>query len=291
MIKFESLGRKVIFVYDLEFIGDVHNHKTCKIWDISILCVSTGETFNTVVDPDSTCQNFPPPVVEGLFDLTRKFLNENRALTFNRMWPRIVQWVENRTFGNKAIFISHNNFSSDKPVLENHMLTYGTTIPTNWLFFDSLHYFRDNIKNLHDYSLKGMVKYLMEIEHTDAHRAYIDTVRLTECLNIFTGGRWGLSGTVLPAFATSLRTLKGVGSMVETVFMKNDITCEEVLQHNLNNLVQLGYQQNRNPQTVMSEYIYNILFRENVPVENIKLVTQSIFFNYIRLNTINNVFN
>ena len=33
MIKFESLGRKVIFVYDLEFIGDVNNHKTCKIWD------------------------------------------------------------------------------------------------------------------------------------------------------------------------------------------------------------------------------------------------------------------
>jgi len=291
MLKFESLGRKVIFVYDLEFIGDVNNHKTCKIWDISILCVSTGETFNTVIDPDSSIRNFPPPVIDGLYHLTRDFLNEKRALTFDKMWPKVIQWVENRAFGNKAILVSHNNFSSDKPVLENHMLTYGTNIPNNWLFFDSLHYFRDNIKILHDYSLKGMVKYLLDIEHADAHRAYIDTVRLAECLKIYTTNTWTLTGTVLPAYVTSLRTLKGIGEHVENVFIQQGITCEEVLQHNLHNIIQIGYQQNKTPREAISEFIYNILFRENIPMDNISQVTHSVLVNHIRLNTVNNIFN
>ena len=149
-------------MYDLEFIGDVNNIKTCQIWDISILCVNTGETYNVVIDPDPKIEIFPPPVVEGLFNLTRDFLKDNKALPFSNMWPNVVRGVENRTFGGKAVFISHNNFSSDKPVLENHMIVHQTSIPQNWLFFDSLHYFRDNIQGTTDYSLKGLVKYILK---------------------------------------------------------------------------------------------------------------------------------
>lgn len=288
---FESLGHKIIFVYDLEFIGDVNNIKTCQIWDISILCVNTGETYNVIIDPNPNVKIFPPPVAEGLYNLTRKFLDGNNALPFSNMWPTLVRWVENRTFGGKAILISHNNFSSDKPVLENHMLVHGTTIPMNWLFFDSLHYFRDNISGTTDYSLKGLVNFILKTDHTGAHRAEADTIMLSNCIKYITDNKWNLVGPVYPCFYSSLRKLKGVGSTVESVFWQHGITCEEYLLQNISHIIQMGLNNSKTPRQSTEEYIYSILNNNNIPIDNIQTVTTSVLFRYIGANTLNDVLN
>jgi hypothetical protein len=290
MKHFEQLGPKIIFVYDLEFIGDVNNIKTCQIWDISILCVHSGETYNVVIDPDPVVQKFPPPVVDGLFNLTREFLDENNALPFNNMWPNVVRWVESRTFGGKSVFISHNNFSSDKPVLENHMTVHGTSIPQNWLFFDSLHYFRDNIQGTGDYSLKGLVHYILKTDHDGAHRAEADTIKLTECIKRVTDGNWNLRGPLYPPFYSSLRKLKGIGAMVETVFWNNGISCEEFLLHTISHVIQLGLPL-KTPRQSVQEFLFNILNNGNIPMDNIQVVINSVLLRYVGANTFNDVFN
>lgn len=288
---FEQLGQKHIFVYDLEFIGDVNVIKSCQIWDISILHVNTGETFTTLVDPDPKVLHFPPPVVEGLFNLTRTFLNESQALPFNIIWQRVVAWVERRVFGQSAVFISHNNFSSDKPVLENHMLMYQSIIPPNWLFFDSLHFFRDNLKQTVDYSLKGLVSLILKENHTGAHRAEADTRKLYQCLKVYTNGQFKLNGPVYPAYMSSLRKLKGIGASVESILWSKGYSCEEYLINAVSRTIQIGNLNAKTPKQSVEEFIYSTLGGENIPLDNINTIVQSLLFCYIGANTFNDVFN
>ena len=42
---------KTLFVFDLEFIGDVRNLETCYIWEIAVYCTTTGQWFEAIVDP------------------------------------------------------------------------------------------------------------------------------------------------------------------------------------------------------------------------------------------------
>lgn len=288
---YETLNFKHVFVYDLEFIGDINDIKSCKIWDISILYVKTGETFGAIIDPDPDVIHFPPPVVDGLFNLTRNFLNENNSKSFGKIWHKIYKWVNSRTYGENCVFISHNNFSSDKPVLENHFTYYNISIPNNWYFFDSLNYFRDNIRNIYDYSLKGLVKYLLKKEHKYAHRAEADTIMLYECLTLYTKNIWNLNGLVYPMFVTSLRIMKGIGSVVEISFLKNGITSEEILMQQLSMITQLGNTLNNNYNMAIYHYIFDILHRDNIPIDNIKTVVNSICSRYMRTNFFNNILN
>jgi hypothetical protein len=213
------------FVYDLEFIGDVTDTPSCKIWEISILCVATKETCGCVIDPDRRVRVFPPPAAEGLFNLTRSFLTSKNAVDFGTNWKKIVGWVSARS-SNAVVLISHNNFCSDKPVLENHFLQYHSCIPYNWYFFDSLHYFRDNLKT-YDYSLKGLVRLLLNTTHEHAHRAKEDTIKLFECIDKFTNKTWKLTGLAYIPYTSSLRKIQGVGASVERALMSIGYTCEE----------------------------------------------------------------
>ena len=302
MILFENDKFNHIFIYDLEFIGDVNSISTCQIWDISVLYVQTGEVFNAIIDPDPTIFKFPPPVAAGLFNLTRSFLNENNAKTFPVSWQNLINWINVRIQNEKCVFISHNNFSSDKPILENHVNFWLSNIPMNWYFFDSLNYFRDNIKTTNDYSLKGLVNLILHKTHTDAHRAETDTRRLYECLNIYTNGKWNLSGSCYPPFMSSLRILKGVGNAVEHAFFKRGITCEEYLFQQINLIIQMANSVKKEPHHVVYQFIFDILRKDNIPADNIGIIVQSILaknnYNNVLLldvnsytNTFDNIFN
>ena len=43
---------KSFFLFDLEFIGDVRNLNSCRIWEIAIFSLRTNQWFECVVDPD-----------------------------------------------------------------------------------------------------------------------------------------------------------------------------------------------------------------------------------------------
>ena len=255
----EVLPHKKIFVYDLEFIGDVNDILSCKIWDIAFLCVETGERISSIVEPDITMNHIPPPIVDGLFPLTREFLNEHCALPFYTVWNRILKWILNRSKNSNVVLVSHNNFSSDKLVFENHMKKYNCFIPHYIYFFDSLLFFRDNIKT-HDYSLKGLVKLILNKDHTNAHRADIDTIRLYKCIKHI---NIPLKGYVFPLYSNSLRTIKGIGSSAENILIQHNIVSKEQLFENIYNM---GY-----------DILYTCFLNTNISVKNIEIIKHSIF--------------
>ena len=143
MMQVQDVEETSIFIYDLEFIGDVSQPTKCVIWDIAVYCVRTREMFRAVIDPNPSCMIFPPPPTPECMQLTREFLYRHRAKTFDMVYTKLVRWVFNRTNGS-PIFISHNNFRADKPVLISEIARYNMMIPTTWYFFDSLLYIRDN---------------------------------------------------------------------------------------------------------------------------------------------------
>lgn len=208
----EDLVSPTFFVYDLEFIGDVKRPETCLIWDLAVLCVRTGETFRAVIDPDPMMRYFPPPPAEGCMQLTRAFLNRHRAKPVYNILPKLFRWMMNRT-KHVSVMISHNNFRSDKPVIEFECMRYGIAMPTNLYFFDSLLYFRDTFPKLGDYSMQHLVKRFLPDRKGVSHRAYQDTMDLHAILNYD-----NLKGEVLRPFSTSLRAVQGIGRAVQNRF-------------------------------------------------------------------------
>jgi hypothetical protein len=233
MFKIESYHNHMqLFVFDFEFIGDVKNPSTCKLWDICIHHIQSGTTFNAIIDPIPGCNIFPLPPVADLFHVTRKFLDHNNAPEFSVVFNKMVRWVENRCFKSRVpILISHNNFSSDKLVLEHECNTRGLMIPINWLFFDSLIYFRDFTTTMNnEYSLKSLVKCILGKEHLNAHRAYTDTMALTNIIKTYTHEDYTLlRGNIFIPNVTSLRTIPGIGNSVEKSFITIGIETKEQL--------------------------------------------------------------
>ena len=222
------------FVYDLEFIGDVSNPSTCKIWEMSFMCVDTGETCNCVIDPDPDVQLFPPPPIPELFHLTRPFLNQHCAVDFKTNWEKVTRWIWSNASRLPIVLISHNNVLADKPVLEHHLKVHNCIIDNQWYFFDSLLFFRDHYKT-NDYSLKGLVRRLLNENHVNAHRAKQDTVKLYQCLHAF---GWNLRGYAYGPFVSSMRKMGGVGSKVEHALILSGFCCEEQIMNHIYNLLQ-----------------------------------------------------
>ena len=247
-----------LFIYDLEFIGDIHNIDSCKIWDMSFLCVETGERISSIVEPDKNMEQIPPPVVEGLFPLTREFLNEHNALSFYTVWTKMLSWIMKRSYQHNVILVSHNNFLSDKPILENHIQWHKCYMPEHIYFYDSLLFYRDNIKT-NDYSLKGLVKLILNKEHKHAHRADIDTIRLHECLK---NTNISLNGFVFPLHVNSLRTIKGIGMASEHILMHHGIqTREQLVKHIIDNDINI---------------VYSYFINTSVSLENVETIKSSL---------------
>jgi hypothetical protein len=284
-----SKGTVAYFVYDLEFIGDINQLSSCKIWDFSIACVETRETFNAIIEPDKTLCEIPEPVVDGLFPLTRAFLTAKRATGFKPAWERIVRWVNARCGTNPVVLISHNNFLSDKPILENHLIQYSTHVPSSWGFYDSLHYFRDNYKT-YDYSLKGLVNSILYKTHDNAHRARADTNMLMACLDTFTDGQWCLNGFAYPLFVNSLRRLRGVGQAVEAYLFTHGFIHEEQLLSRAKIFIHDDILSNRPMDKSLNTFLTHFFINANVPISTVQSISNSILNNFKSTQFVNNIF-
>jgi len=277
------------FVYDLEFIGDINVLSSCRIWDISIACVDTGETFNAIVEPDSTLREIPPPVVDGLFPLTRLFLEEHHVVAFKTAWEKMVDWVNARRT-NPVVLISHNNFLSDKPILEQHIVRHQAGVPSSWFLYDSLHYFRDNYKT-YDYSLKGLAKSIMYRAHDHAHRARADTIMLTDCLEKHTNGTWHLNGFAYPLFVNSLRCIRGIGQTVEAILLERGFTNENELLSRANLCIQHDLFAQQPLQKSLNFMLLQIFYGVAVPVSTVQTISNTLLNNFKRTQLVNNIFN
>jgi|TARA_B110001452_G_C15193880_1_gene414445 DNA polymerase III epsilon subunit-like protein len=264
-------GRTHLFIFDLEFIGDVRNLKSCQIWEIAVCSVQSGEWFEKVVDPDPTAKIFPNPPIPEIPQLTRDFLDKNKAIIWSSVFQELATWVENKLQpGTIPVFVSHNTFRADKPVLELECRRYNIRIPLHWYFFDSLHYSRSVLRNsTGNYSLSGLHEQLFKQPIENVHRARADVVACMRILTHLTDTTWCMLGPVYPAYSTSLRTIRWIGRKAEEILCGTGMTSVENLVMHLENNIKSDYLRFNIDETLSVEKTINNLFHNKLPSDNI----------------------
>ena len=222
-------GRTQIFVFDLEFIGDVRELQTCRIWEIAVFCVSSCNWFEKVIDPDPAAETFPEPPIPEIPRLERSFLTKNNPVLWSEAFQELAEWVTAQTSpGAIPVFISHNTFRADKPILELECRRYNVRLPLHWYFFDSLHFSRSVIRNsTGNYSLSGLHEQLFNKPIENVHRARADVVACMNIMSNLTNNSWAVTGPIYPSYSTSLRSIRWVGRKAEEILYAAGVNCVE----------------------------------------------------------------
>tara|TARA_B100000795_G_C22804051_1_gene443738 strand:- start:2030 stop:2911 length:882 start_codon:yes stop_codon:yes gene_type:complete len=285
MTNIANCQNSAYFIFDLEFIGQVQALPSCQIWEIAVLCKDTGQYFVEVIDPDPNISVFPPPPAPFLPQLTREFLEQEKAQTFDLVLEKLIQWVHKQTNG-LPIFISHNTFKADKPILELEAARYSQTLPLHWFFFDSLHFCRDHFKSDDDnFSLSGLNQHLFNRPIEAAHRAKNDVIACTAILEKITGGSWHLIGPIYSSYTTNLRSIRWIGKKAEILLLQHQIcSVENLLQLLKRNCIQDYLQQSLTHSESVSKTI-SLLLGSSLPPENIvnivNVILTTVFTSYL----------
>lgn len=271
-------GQVDYFIFDLEFIGQINRLQTCRIWEISVFAKTTGQWFTRVVDPDPTITQFPPPPIAELPQLTRDFLTAEAAQTWDIVLTQLIQWTKLQT---KLIpvFISHNTFKADKPILELESTRVNMLLPLHWFFFDSLHFCRDVVKSPSgNFSLTGLHLQLLNRPIQHAHRAKYDVIACVDIINAITDANWWLHGPIYSAYTTSLRSIRWIGKKAELVFGAHQIYSVEMLLYLLKKNALKDYTTQRlNSQQSIGKTVTNILKTDHhFPDANIKHIVDAL---------------
>ena len=270
--KFKNRTR--LFIFDLEFIGDVQNLRTCYIWEIAVYSVSRDSWFSKVVDPDKKMDVFPKPPIPEIPHLKREFLEQEKAITWDHVFTELCEWVsQEMMLGVIPVFISHNTFRADKPIMELECERYTLRMPSNWYFFDSLHYSRDVIKNSGNYSLSGLHENMFNEPIQNVHRARSDVTACVRILSCLTKSSWDLHGPIYPTYSTSLRSIRWVGRKTENLLVAVGIDSTEALfmalQQNIHrNYIQQGMDEHTSIETTLTSIL------STLPLENIQNITK-----------------
>lgn len=237
-------------------------------------CVRTREWFDKVVDPDPTAQTFPEPPIPSIPQLTREFLDNAQAQTWDKVFPSLCEWVCQQSAGCVPVFVSHNTFRADKPILEYECQRCQCSMPYHWYFFDSLHFARHVVRNSSgNYSLSGLHQHLFGEPILNAHRARSDVVACVNILQKLTSGSWNLTGPVYPTFATSLRTVRWIGRKAEQVLHVHHIFSLEELFLQLQRRVRADYIIHRlDPESSVRNALQQWLAKD-LPPDNVTNIT------------------
>ena len=265
---------KTFFVFDLEFIGDVRQLSSCKIWEIAVYCVTTQQWFEHTVDPDPSMTVFPPPPIPEIPQLTRAFLNETAAVTWDKIFLHFTTWIAQQSAGTMPVFISHNTFRADKPILELECRRYGVHMPLTWYFFDSLHFSRRIIRNTNgNYSLSGLHEQIFGRKIQNAHRARADVVACISIMQHLTANSWSMQGPIYPTYATALRTIRWIGQKAEEILFQANIKSVEELYIELLSGARNMYGGTFHDSTIMT---LTRLIGNKLPPDNIKNIAMQL---------------
>ena len=217
------------FVYDLEYVGIPNDLNRCYIWDIGVIHVLTGRHFSVTVDPG--IRPLPPPMSSEFANVTEQFLQRRQAQLFSNGWVAFVQFIKSfQTDTSKILLISHNNFKSDKLMLEIEARRRSLTLPYDWYFLDSLLYCRKAIPKQPSYTLHDLYFSIMRKKITDNHSALPDAKALLEILYCTNINR--IHGSIYPSFCTSLQVIKWLGPSCEReLFHKNIRSLEQLVSN------------------------------------------------------------
>ena len=284
----QNLRNKCLFIFDLEFNGNIHDISTCKIWEIAVYCQDTGQMFEAVVDPDPEQKIFAVPPVPEILQLTRQFLENENAQTFDIVLQNLADWVHAQS-KKIPIFISHNTHKADKPILELEAARYSTHLPLNWFFFDSLHFCRDFHKSEDgNFSLSGLNRQLFNCDIIQCHRARADVEACTAILGRITGGSWQLFGPVYSSYTSSLRTVKWIGKKAEQLLIERNICSVENLLEICKRNATVDYINHHMESLKSIHRTVSNIFGNTLPNENINNIAEAIsthFVPYLALQT------
>ncbi len=264
-----------LFVYDLEYVGVPNDLKKCYLWEIGAIHVATGAVFCITMDPG--IRPLPPPMSSEFVNVTEEFLQRKTACVFQYGWQMFLNFVKARTNG-PALLIAHNNFKSDKVMLEVEAKRRNLSLPLDWFFFDSLLFCRKAIPKQASYTLHDLYFSLLNKKIVDNHSALPDARALLELLTYI--GIERLCGPIYSSFCTSLQVVKWLGPSCEKTLFDNNIRSLEQLisniivtyaQHNISN-------QNMSIETFVQYYITTYC---NITSGNSNSIAQSIVEKWI----------
>lgn len=227
----ETLWHSLIpntFVFDLEYVGPTSKLDTCYIWEIGIVHWASGETLSVTIYPD--IRPLPPAFSQEFVTLTHAFLTKRQACDFATGWKRVITWVDEHMdihSSQNALFVAHNAFKADKPMLEIDTKRHGVTLPYTWFFLDSLIYCRKSMSKQSSYTLNDIYRVLMESDVPNAHYALSDAIALRDILVRINPYR--LTGPIYPSHSTSLQAIKWLGPSSENILFHQNIRSVEQL--------------------------------------------------------------
>lgn len=276
MQRFEHLhGRTQLFIFDLEFIGDVRRLNTCRIWEIAVYSVSTQKWFTRVVDPDPTADIFQEPPIPEIPRLTRDFLTKHNAVMWDIACAELILWIRAQTTGGSVpVFVSHNTFRADKPIMELESRRFAMRLPLEWYFFDSLHFARASIRNPSgNYSLSGLYQQMFHTEIKNVHRARSDVMACIRILSHLTHNAWCLVGPMYPTYATSLRSVRWIGRKAEQLLYLANIRSVEDLFTHIHHNIRNDYIVHSISEDASVRKTLGIIFKNELPEDNIANIT------------------
>lgn len=217
------------FVFDLEYVGVPNDLSRCYIWEIGAIHLVTGNKFSITVDPG--IRPLPPPMAQEFANVTDTFLKNKNAVDFNFGWNSFLRFVAVNSTSIPSLLISHNNFKSDKPMLEIETKRRGVELPRHWYFLDSLLYSRKAIPKQSSYTLNDLYMNILGKKILNNHSALPDAYALMELL--YYTGIENIHGPIYPAHCTSLQAVKWLGPSCERSLFSQNIRSLEQLVANI----------------------------------------------------------
>ena len=215
------------FIFDLEYIGTTSDLNTCFIWEIGVIHYLTGNSFSITISPD--IHPLPPPFSDDYIQLTPTILKDRNAVDFATAWTKLIHWINTILISanQNILWIAHNAFKADKPMLEIDTRRHGIIMPYNWFFLDSLIYCRQSIVKQQSYTLGDLYYILFGKNIPGVHSALPDAQALRDIL--ITIDQYSISGPIYPSYATSLQAIKWLGpSSEKKLFSKNIQSLEQL---------------------------------------------------------------
>tara|TARA_A100001015_G_scaffold103684_1_gene115113 strand:+ start:3706 stop:4578 length:873 start_codon:yes stop_codon:yes gene_type:complete len=225
----------LIVAYDIEYSGNIqYNFGTnCAIWEWAAQIYTNSQTvetnakpFHKYINPKYTRGIIPPPVEEKYAMPTDEEFRKKKALSFNKCIDMFCKWLDfNCNVNRKYTWIclcSHNNFRSDKLVIEHelkrHKIQLKTKLPI--YFFDTLYFLRKTYPNKKSYAISNIFNDVFQMQHTGAHSALKDVEAL---LMLLYNTRTKLFGSLYLLYEMALTNISGIGTATEALLFSYNI--------------------------------------------------------------------
>ena len=225
----------LIVVYDIEYSGNIqYNFGTnCAIWEWAAQVYSNdvsqtaAKPFHRLINPKYTRGNIVPPPVDKKYAMpSDDEFRKRKALSFNKCIDLFCKWLDFNSNINKnytwICLCSHNNFRSDKLVIEHELLRHKITLKTKLpiYFFDTLYFLRKTYPNKKSYAISNIFNEVFQMKHTGAHSALKDVEAL---LMLLYNTNVRLFGSLYELYQMALTNITGIGTATESLLFSYNI--------------------------------------------------------------------